>query len=105
VSETLDAIAARADQSVARFASAKTNVERDSALETLRLLNGFLGKMTEASDWLSPGNTYEVHIGGLTLIDDAASALIGTDADVVTVPSGADRYATLSWPYPGSLPG
>lgn len=103
VAETLGAVASRASQSEARFLAARNDLERDSALETLRLLNSFLGRMLESGDWLASATGQLVHIGGLSFIDAAASMLIGGAVDTVTVPSGADRYATLSWPYRGAL--
>lgn len=99
IDETLDAISNRVNASEARFKSAKEDVERLSLIDSLRLLNRNVTSMHEAAAWLNAVDESGVHIGILYFVDEAASAIIGVDADVVPVDDAGYQYATVSWPF------
>jgi hypothetical protein len=99
VTEVLQAIEARIGEAEARFAGASTDVERRAATDAMRLVNGLLMQMQEATPWIERASSPELHIGPLYFVDDAARALVGTDCEVVTFPEARYRYATISWPF------
>jgi hypothetical protein len=97
--ETLVAIEAHLGVSKSRFAAATTDVERDVVLNTLRLLNGLLGQMQQANTWVQAAGRQVLGVGALRLVDEATAAMVGRDADVVSVPSDEYRYATMWAPF------
>lgn len=99
IDETLDAIDNRVDDSQRRFESAQEDVERLSLIDSLRLLNRNVTSMHEAAAWLKAVDEPGVHIGVLYFVDEAASAIIGVDADIVPVDDAGYQYATVSWPF------
>lgn len=99
IDETLDAISNRVDASEARFKAAKEDLERNSLIDSMRLLNRHVTSMHEAAAWLGTVDDSPVHIGILYFVDEAAAAIIGVDADVIPVGDAAYQYATVSWPF------
>ena len=50
-----------------RFGTATTHAEKEAAIATMRLLNGFLRYMQEAGPWIDAAGDPDLHIGPLTL--------------------------------------
>jgi hypothetical protein len=103
VNETLSAIDAHLKKSEDRFATATNDVERDTVLGTLRLLNGFLSRLRQANTWVEAASSQRLATGALHLLDETAVMLVGSDCDVVTVPSDEYRYATTWAPFSSTL--
>lgn len=99
MSEALSAIESRVAASERRFSSAQTDIERESVIDSLRLLNRSATSMHEATDWLGAAHGSEIHIGVLYFIDEAAAAIVGVETDVIAVGDAGYQYATVSWPF------
>jgi hypothetical protein len=55
--------------------------------------------MQQANTWIEAASDQRLGVGVLHLVDDAAGHFVGTDCDVVTVPSDVYRYATMWAPF------
>lgn len=97
--EALSAIEDRVTTSQGRFAEAVTDVERESLIDSLRLLSRTTVSMHEAADWLNAARDSDVHIGVHYFVDEAAEAIIGIDTDVILVGNATYQYAMVSRPF------
>jgi hypothetical protein len=104
LNKALSTISARVDRSEARYPTATSDIERGALIDSLRLLNRYVGGMQEVSPWLASADSPELHIGLLYFLDEAASALVGADSEIVTAPDATYQYATVSWPFRPILP-
>jgi hypothetical protein len=97
--EALSAIEDRVTTSQGRFGAAVKDVERESVIDSMRLLSRTTVSMHEAADWLNAARDSDVHIGVHYFVDEAAAAIVGIDTDVILVGDAAYQYATVSWPF------
>lgn len=103
VEETLRAIENRIGGSEARFSGASDDVEREAAIETMRLINSFLSEMQEATPWVEAGANPGLELGPLYVVDESAAAIAATPCDVVAYADAKYQYATVSWPFQSIL--
>jgi hypothetical protein len=58
-----------------------------------------------ALPWLAATREPAVNLGSLYLTEELATALVGTDVDLVVVPSAEAMYSTTSWPFSAVIDG